>query len=197
MLLVVRDDRIRICSSSNSELFLIWYHVFYDYSWWSFNLFENFNHSLDTVCPCHQCVRNLYTLRIFRQECVMENVFLCLSTEPPCYSVLWGSLGSLEFALFQVVWHLSKHCCFSRWNFTRWSFTSVPSHPTAQAGSVPAAPCASTCFPEVLPLFPLHCLAWVHLRYELPVEYVKHQKISPAKDSSPVLVMILLSKQRC
>lgn len=40
------------------------------------------------------------------------------------------------------------------------------SYETAQAGSVPAIPCASTHIPDnVLSDFTLHCLAWVHLSY--------------------------------
>lgn len=35
-------------------------------------------------------------------------MFLCLSTEPPCNSVLGRNFGSLELALFQAVCHLSN-----------------------------------------------------------------------------------------
>lgn len=118
---------------------------------------------IQVVCPCHQCVRNLYTLKIFRQWCVMEN--MCLSREAPCYSVFGGTWAAWSW-LCSKLCVICLHTCFSRWNFSRWCFTSVPSHQTALAGSVPAIPCASARFPgNVLPLFPLHCLAWVHLRY--------------------------------
>lgn len=56
---------------------------------------------IQVVCPCHQCVRNLYTLKIFRQWCVMEN--MCLSKEAPCYSVFGGTWAAWS-------WLCSKLC---------------------------------------------------------------------------------------